>query len=199
VSSAAISTGVLFGHRSASIAKVLGRPDLVHDRAMGEDEEPQGRSADANADTDRVVRILSLEYGTLREEMLVRSTERYQFVGFVTGATGLIGAGIGLSSYGVKTWILVGLAVVVIAVGLYGYFLMRFHSIALSARIAVLERRINDLVPAEPGFERVLSWEIDHQGVPVFFFPRFLIRRLPDYLAGSRPHPDTGATRSEAA
>jgi hypothetical protein len=50
-----------------------------------------------------------MEYETLRAEILIRATARYQFVGFITAATALIGAGIGLSTYGLKTWILVGL------------------------------------------------------------------------------------------
>jgi hypothetical protein len=155
--------------------------DLVDDRPMGEVDGHTDRAGSATPEIDRIVQVLSLEYDTLREEILVRTTVRFQFVGFVTAAAGLIGAGIGLSSYGIKTWVLVGLAVAVIAVGLYGYFRMRYHIIGLSARIALLERRINDLVPAEPGFDSLLSWESDHQGTAVYGRPLSLIHwfRMP--------------------
>jgi hypothetical protein len=118
--------------------------------------------------SDRIVQVLSLEYCTLREEILVRATARYQFVGLVTGATGLIAAGIGLSGYGTGTWILAGLAAAVIGVGLYGYFRMRSHVIAISAHVAQLESRLNALVPAEAGHASLLSWESDHQGTHLF-------------------------------
>jgi hypothetical protein len=162
---------------------------------MENDEADENSSQGGNLETDRVVRVLALEYGTLRDEILARSTARYQFVGFATGAAGLIGAGIGLSSYGIKTWILVGLASAVIFIGLYGYLLMRYYAVVLSARIAVLEGRINDLVPAEPGFERLLSWQIDHQGLPLFGGPRAVMEgfRLLTAHPGSRRHIEKGS------
>jgi len=145
---------------------------------MDEGERHEDRPGKASAEIERIVQVLSLEYDTLRDEILVRLTARYQFVGFVTGAAGLIGAGIGLSSYGVKTWILVGLATSVVAAGVWGYVLMRYQNIRLSARVALLERRINDLVHAEPGYPRLLSWETDQQGMPLVVGPFSLIRKF---------------------
>ena len=48
---------------------------------------------DLDADRDRMLQVLALEYGTLREEILMRLSARYQFVGFFTAAAGLIARG----------------------------------------------------------------------------------------------------------
>ena len=123
-----------------------------------------------------MLQVLALEYGTLREEILMRLNARYQFVGFVTGAAGLIGVGIGYSS-GLKIWLLVALGVAVLALGIYGYFRMQYYGYLVSARIAQIEDRINKLVPVEPGTRSLLSWESEHRAQ--FFGPfRLRARRL---------------------
>ncbi len=109
-----------------------------------------------------MLQVLALEYGTLREEILTRLSARYQFVGFVTTAAGLIGVGIGYSS-GFKVWLLIALAVAVLAVGIVGYFHMRSYGMLVSARIIEIEDRINKLVPVEPGTRNLLSWETEHR------------------------------------
>jgi hypothetical protein len=131
----------------------------------GSSVKPQSHKTDA--EQDRTFQVLALEYGTLREEILMRASARYQFIGFITAAAALIGAGISYSA-GPKTWLLVALAMAVIGVGVYGYYRMRYHVIRISARIAEIENRINKLVPAEPGTPSLLSWESDHQGQLVF-------------------------------
>src|ERR1700730_10890565 len=113
---------------------------------------------DLDADRDRMLQVLALEYGTLREEILMRLSARYQFVGFFTAAAGLIAVGIGYSS-GLKLWLLVALAAAVLAVGIYGYLRMQFYGRLVSARIAEIEDRINKLVPVESGARNLLTWE----------------------------------------
>jgi sulfite exporter TauE/SafE len=115
-----------------------------------------------DADLDRKLQVLTLEYGTLREEILMRLSARYQFIGFVTAATALIGVAIGYSS-GFKVWLLIVLAAAVLFLGFYGYYRMVINGKILSVRIAKIEDRINELVPAEPGNPKLLSWELEHQ------------------------------------
>jgi len=66
-----------------------------------------GQSQRQDAESDRVLQVLALEYTTLRAEILMRINARYQFVGFITTAAALTGVGIGYSS-GFKVWLLVG-------------------------------------------------------------------------------------------
>jgi hypothetical protein len=117
-----------------------------------------------------MLQVLALEYGTLRQEILMRLSARYQFVGFVTTAAALTGVGIGYSS-GLKVWLLVSLAVAVLAVGIYGYLRMQVYGRKVAARIVEIEERINKLVPVEPGTQNLLSWESEHYRVGLFFGP----------------------------
>jgi hypothetical protein len=134
---------------------------------------------DRDSDLDRKLQVLSLEYGTLREENLMRFSARYQFIGFVTAATALIGVAIGYST-GFKVWLLMALAVTVLALGLYGYCRMVINGRLLSARIAKIEERINELVPPAPGSPNLLSWESEHQfPVPTWMRPLRRTLRVP--------------------
>src|SRR5882757_714740 len=109
----------------------------------------QAQPPNLDPERDRMLQVLALEYETLRAEVLMRLSARYQFVGFFTAAAAFIGVAIGYSS-GFKVWILIGLAAAVLAVGFLGYHRMVLNGRLISARIAKIEKRINKLVPAEP-------------------------------------------------
>jgi hypothetical protein len=138
-----------------------------------------------DAERDRFLNVLMLEYGTLRAEILVRLSARYQFVGFVTTAAALIGVAIGYSS-GIKVWLLAAVSVAVIGVGFYGYYRMAVQNRGISARVAAIEGRINTLVPAEPGGQSLLSWESEHQGEAAFSPLRDDYRRIKLRMGSAR-------------
>jgi sulfite exporter TauE/SafE len=118
-----------------------------------------------DAERDRSLQVLMLEYGTLRAEILMRLSARYQFIGFVTGAAALVGVAIGYSS-GLKVWLLTAVSIAVLALGFYGYCRMILRGRLISAKVAEIEDRINKLVPAEPGTPNLLSWESKHNQEP---------------------------------
>src|SRR6266704_22076 len=126
------------------------------DKRRGEAEsKPEG-----HVDRERIIQLLSLEYQTLRDDLLVRTSGRFQFLGLMTTAAALLATGIfGHSVFGSQNWIAATLALGVFAFGLVCFLILGRHMVILSTRLAEIERRINALVPAEPGFSAVLSWE----------------------------------------
>ena len=121
----------------------------------------KAEACEPDAERDRFLQVLTLEYETLRAEILARLSARYQFIGFITAATALIGVAIGYSS-GFKVWLLTAMAIIVLATGFYGYYRMVVQGRIVSARVAQIEARINKLVPVEPGAPNLLSWESEH-------------------------------------
>jgi len=109
-----------------------------------------------------MLQVLALEYETLRAELIMRLSSKYQFYGFFTAAAALIGVAIGYST-GLKVWVLIGLAAAVLVAGIFGYHRMVINGRRISARIALIEERINKLVPAEPGAPNLLGWESEHR------------------------------------
>lgn len=125
---------------------------------MSQENATSGRRA--VADSELVIQVLSLEYQTLRDDMLVRSAGRFQFLGLMTTAAALLASGVlGHSIFGEQTWIAGTLAAGVLGFGFVCFLLLGRHMATLSARIAEIEQRINALVPAEPGWATILSWE----------------------------------------
>jgi hypothetical protein len=133
-------------------------------QADGDAEAPPLRP---DAEGDRSLQVLMLEYGTLRAEILTRLSARYQFIGFITAAAALIGVAIGYSS-GMKVWLLTAVSAAVLTVGFYGYSRMVLRGTLISARVAEIENRINKLVPTEPGTPDLLGWESEHQHEQLF-------------------------------
>jgi hypothetical protein len=130
--------------------------DKRHDEAESKPED--------HVDRERIIQLLSLEYQTLREDLLVRTSGRFQFLGLMTTAAALFATGIfGHSAFGSQSWIAATLAFGVSAFGLVCFLRLGHHMVTRSTRLAEIERRINALVPAEPGFSTVLSWNSDHQ------------------------------------
>ena len=109
---------------------------------------------------DVEVQVLSLEYQTLRDEVLTRLSSRYQFLGFTTAAAALLATGSGNLVSGPREWLLPVLAGVIFVLGIGWFWYAGTIIVVLSKRIAEIENRINDIVPADPP---LLSWESSHQ------------------------------------
>jgi hypothetical protein len=120
-------------------------------------------AAEAATSRDHSFQALALEYEALRAEILMRSAARFQFAGFIAAAAALVGTGIGYASLGPKTWILCTLAAGVIFCGLVGFWRMGRYLVHISAHIAMIEGRINELAPAPPGTPPFISWHTDNQ------------------------------------
>jgi hypothetical protein len=107
-----------------------------------------------------IIQLLSLEYQILREETVLRTTGRFQFLGLMTTAAALLTTGaFGSSSFRSQTWIAASLAMLVLVFGVVCFiYLGRQRGLALM-QVAVLEKRINALIQAEPGYSAVLSLE----------------------------------------
>lgn len=129
------------------------------------DDVEQGETADSQ-ETDRIIQLLSLEYTTLRDEMLTRISGRFQFLGLMTTAAALVGSGIGHSPLGLSTWATATLAAGVFLFGLACFWRLGRHILGLSKRIAIIERRLNGLVPVSSGAPVLLSWESERQRQP---------------------------------
>jgi hypothetical protein len=107
------------------------------------------------------VQVLSLEYQTLRAAIMNQTAASYQFLGLATTAAAILATGAGhLSFSSGGGWFLAILAGGIFVFGAGSYRLLRMYVAFLSQRVAVIEEKINNLVPGE---ERLLSWESDRQ------------------------------------
>jgi hypothetical protein len=117
-----------------------------------------------DADRDRIIQVLSLEYQILRQEMVLRTSGRYQFLGLMTTAAALLTTGVFETSvFRSRTWISAGLAALVFAFGVVSFVYLGRQRVLTQIRVAAIEKRINALVPAEPGFSSVLMRESDRE------------------------------------
>jgi hypothetical protein len=112
---------------------------------------------------DHAIQMLAMEYEALRAEILTRTTARFQFLGFVTAAAALLGSGITSPFLSTRTWILAITAALIVVFGMLSFFRMGHSIVLISARVAHIEQRLNELVPAGPGSPNLLSWESEHQ------------------------------------
>jgi hypothetical protein len=92
-----------------------------------------------------MIQILSLEYGALRSEILTLTSGRYQFFGLMTTAAALLASGISHSVSLAERWTLGFLALAIFLVGLVYYLRLGRNIARISARIASIENRINEL------------------------------------------------------
>lgn len=148
---------------SERISNVRGNPEL-EGTAAAATHRPRRAPAAASTNHERV-EVLSLEYNTLRAEILVRTTARFQFLGLVTTASAILATG----SRGawVLARVLACLAGGVFVVGVLLFWGLGRNITYLSARVAVIESRINELV--SPGSVcTLLSWESGHQSRTLF-------------------------------
>jgi hypothetical protein len=103
-----------------------------------------------DADRDRIIQVLSLEYQTLREDILVRASGRFQFLGLMTTAAALVASGVvGHSAFSGQGLLSAILATAVFVFGLSLFLLLGRQMSTASAHVARLEARINALLPAE--------------------------------------------------
>lgn len=130
------------------------------------DAKRQAKGQRSHADysqNDRAVQILSLEYQALRDEMVMRLSSRYQFLGFTTTAAALLTAAGGTSPLGLNKWLISALAAGVFIFGLACFFILGRIVANLTVRIADIEQRINALGPVQPGEPALLSWVTEHE------------------------------------
>jgi hypothetical protein len=124
---------------------------------------PRGQGRVDHSERDQAIKVLSLEYQTLRDEMIMQMSSRFQFLGFTTAAAALLATVAGRSALNFQAWLIVGLAVGVFMFGIACFWILGRHVIYISGRVANIERRINELLPTQPGEPSLLSWETEHQ------------------------------------
>lgn len=110
---------------------------------------------------DERVRILSMEYESLRSDLQMRSSARFQFLGLVTASAAVLATGLGSSHSSHVTLVLEVLAVVLFCLGLGAFWLQGKDQAIISYYLASLEDRINKLTEGET---RLLRWETLNQG-----------------------------------
>jgi hypothetical protein len=119
---------------------------------------------EGNADRNGAIQILSLEYQTLRDELIARIAGRFQFLGLTTTAAAILVTGLfGNPILRSDEWIAAILAMTVFVFGLANFLVLGRHVILLSAKIAKLEYRINSLASFGDDEAALLSWESAHQ------------------------------------
>src|SRR5947207_2934972 len=80
-----------------------------------------------HSERDQVIQVLSLEYQTLRDEMIMRMSSRFQFLGFMTAAAALLATVVGRPASSLQSWIIVSLAAGVFIFGLICFWLLGRH------------------------------------------------------------------------
>lgn len=161
-------------------------------RSMSDKHHDRAVSSQANGvDREQIIKVLSLEYQTLREEILIRTSGRFQFLGLMTTAAALLTTGVlGRSVFSRQAWIAGALALGVFSFGVACFLYLGRVRTAVSARVVAIEKRINALLLVEPGFSTVLSWESDHgrrtlyQRIKLALFPAGLDSGRHDDSAG---------------
>jgi hypothetical protein len=108
---------------------------------------------------DKAIDVLGLEYQSLRSDLIMRSGARFQFLGFITASAAILATGLGDSHSSLETHVLVVLGIVLFIFGLVTFWLQGREQAVISAKIASIEQRLNNLVQ-KPG---LLSWETTHQ------------------------------------
>jgi hypothetical protein len=119
-------------------------------------------------DWSQVLSSLSLEYGTLREELLERTARRTQTAGFLTASAAVL---VALASTKDNTWVpllmaVAGVFVILAALTWWG----NGRTIRkLSAHVAQLECDINAATNGTLATTRYLRWESEHQDRNLWF------------------------------
>ena len=108
---------------------------------------------------DKAIDVLGLEYQSLRSDLIMRSGARFQFLGFITASAAILATGLGDSHSSLETHVLVGLGIALFIFGLITFWLQGREQALISAEIARIEQKLNNLVQ-KPG---LLSWETTHQ------------------------------------
>lgn len=106
-----------------------------------------------------MIQILSLEYQTLRSEIMTITTGRFQFLGLMTAAAAILASGLSGTISTSYRWLLVSLVIVIIIGGVAYFWILGGIVVKLSRRIAIIEGKINELA----SHPQLLSWESEHQ------------------------------------
>jgi hypothetical protein len=110
---------------------------------------------------DCMIHVLSLEYQTLRAEILVRTGGRFQFLGLMTAAAALLAtAAFSHPLFSTGNWVAGILAIAIFGFGLMNFWILGCQIFGLSARVAEIENRINALAPMQAAFPALLNWEL---------------------------------------
>ncbi len=121
---------------------------------------------------DRILHVLTMEYNSLNTQIMARVSARYQFLGFVTAGSAILAAASGHPIFSSGTWVLAALAIGVFVFGIFCFWRLGRTIAILASRVAIIEKRINKLIPAESAdAPRLLSWELDQQqkaGITLF-------------------------------
>jgi hypothetical protein len=121
------------------------------------------------SERERIIQVLSLEYQTLMEEILLRTSGRFQFLGLMTTAAALLSTGVfGHPVFRPQTWIAAALAAGVFIFGVACFVYLGRQRELIAFRVGALEKRINALLSAEPGFPAVLSWNSGYKHVSLY-------------------------------
>jgi hypothetical protein len=133
---------------------------MWHDVRMLRNRNEQNLEYKNEKNVDRCIQILSLEYQALSAQITTRLLGRFQTVGFLIAAAAITASTIGEGHYHLRggVWISVFLAASIFGLGLVGVWMQGRNIAAVASRIADIEARINELVPADP---RLLNWELD--------------------------------------
>src|SRR6266496_2486938 len=104
------------------------------------DEASEGDAPDT-LEVDRAIQLLSLEYNSIKGEMLTRTSGRFQFLGLMTTAAALVASGVGDSKLGISTWATAALAAGVFLFGLICFIFLGHQIVRMAERVADIEHR----------------------------------------------------------
>lgn len=113
-------------------------------------------------DWDRIFAALSLEYGTLRGELVEKTTRRGQTAGFLSAAAAVL---LAIASAKNDDWVvlLVAAAAVYLVLAAATWVQNSRTIRGLSAHVAQLEHDLNEAVNRELSTTMYLRWETTHQ------------------------------------
>ena len=141
--------------------------------------------SDKDHATDQIVAVLSMEYQTLREEVLGRLSSRFQFLTIGIAAAAFAASAVGMAPPRQlnAAWqqILASFVVVLIAAlfvaGVVTYYRAGVMISVLSERIAKIEVRINSLMGNAYDANDVLVWESERRAQPLPWRTRRISQR----------------------
>lgn len=120
-----------------------------------------------NGDATRELKLqaLSLEYNSLRQEIVMRMDRRYQTVTLLGAAAALV-FGFAPKDSNLPAWMVYAVSVVLLAAGIGSWWHSGRSVGKLSQRVAWLEHDINQVVnlTAAESNSGALRWESDQQG-----------------------------------
>ncbi|WP_328324422.1 hypothetical protein OHA70_33270 [Kribbella sp. NBC_00382] len=125
---------------------------------------PVASSADAAARAEAALKACSLEYATLRTEILNTNASRHQIPLIAIGAASLV-AGFTPDSSRLPDWLVYSVSVFLVILGIVTWWHAGWDMGKLSTRIAQIEKIVTELMTEAygPEAEEWLSWETSKQ------------------------------------